>query len=66
MDVGTLAATAMMAQASSRSQVIAAKIIKDNAGSEQAVADLLQSSADNLDKLATAAAHLGTNLDITV
>lgn len=66
MDVGTLAAGMLMAQSTSRAQTIAAKIIKDNAGSDQAVADLLQASAESLDKLATAAAHLGTNLDVTV
>lgn len=66
VDIGTLATAMMTAQATSKSQVIAAKIIKDNAGSEKAVADLLQASTDNLQKIAASISGLGGNLDITV
>lgn len=66
MDIGSLAAATMMAQATSKSQIIAAKVIKDNAESQQAVAGLLEAASKNLENLAASSGPLGGTLDITV
>lgn len=64
------ASLAAAAAASSQAQVqmaVAAKIAKMNAGAEQAVAELVQASADNLKALTSAVAPgVGGKLDISV
>jgi hypothetical protein len=66
MDSVSLAVSMMSAQSTSRSQVLAAKFIKNNAESQQAVAGLLEASAQNLQKLVAETTGLGGLLDMTV
>jgi len=66
MDMVSLAITMSVAKTVSRADIIAAKMIKDNAESGKAVADLLQSAQDNLETLTAAAGQPGALLDVTV
>jgi hypothetical protein len=64
MDTASIAAAFIGAQAGSTQSVLAAKMLRMNADAEQAVAALLEASAQNL-KLANVAAGIGGNLDIS-
>ena len=65
MDTASLAAAFISAQAGSTQSVLAAKMMRMNADAEQAVAALLEASAQNLNRLANVAAGAGGNLDIS-
>jgi hypothetical protein len=65
MDTASLAAALIGAQAGSTQSVLAAKMLRMNADAEQAVAALLEASAQNLNRLANVAAGVGGSLDIS-
>jgi hypothetical protein len=65
MDTASLAAALIGAQAGSTQSVVAAKMLRMNADAEQAVAALLEASAQNLNRLANVAAGVGGSLDIS-
>jgi hypothetical protein len=65
MDTASLAAALIGAQAGSTQSVLAAKMLHMNADAEQAVAALLEASAQNLNRLANVAAGVGGSLDIS-
>ena len=65
MDTASLAAALIGAQAGSTQSVLAAKMLRMNADAEQAVAALLEASAQNLNRLANVAAGIGGSLDIS-
>jgi hypothetical protein len=65
MDTASLAAALVGAQAGSTQSVLAAKMLRMNADAEQAVAALLEASAQNLNRLANVAAGIGGSLDIS-
>jgi hypothetical protein len=65
MDTASIAAAFIGAQAGSTQSVLAAKMLRMNADAEQAVAALLEASAQNLNRLANVAAGVGGNLDIS-
>lgn len=66
MDIGSLSTAAMLASSQSRAQAVAINIIKNSAESQQAVANLLQESQENLATLADKISTSGHVLDITV
>ena len=66
MDVSSLAASMVAAQAARTQMSVAAKMLKMNADSAALIVQFLQSGQQNLEKLANAAAGLGQNLDISV
>lgn len=66
MDIASLATAAMAVRSEAKAQAIAVKIIKDNAASEQAVADLLTASQENLDTLTRNLSEPGRVVDVTV
>ena len=65
MDPASLAASLVSSQAAQFQVAIAAKFMKMNADSSQAVAQLLEAASQNATKAATAAG-VGQNLDISV
>jgi hypothetical protein len=65
MDVASLAAAMIGAQAGRTQMAVATKIMKMSIDSEASVLQLLQAGQQNAGKLADAAAGLGQNLDIT-
>jgi hypothetical protein len=66
MDVASLAAAMIGAQAGRTQMAVAAKMLKMSIGSEASVLQLLQAGQQDAGQLANAAAGLGQNLDITV
>jgi hypothetical protein len=66
MDVSSLAASMLGAQAARTQMGVAAKMLKMNADSAALIVQFLQAGQENLEKLADAAAGLGQNLDISV
>lgn len=66
MDVGSIAAAMVGAQAGRTQMAVAAKMMKMNADSAAQIVQFIESSQQNLAKMANAAAGLGQNLDITV
>lgn len=66
MDLLTSAVTMLGAQSDARAQIVAAKILKQTAGQEKAMANLLDAAAQNLDRVAAAAPGVGNMVDITV
>jgi len=66
MDVSSLAAAMVGAQAGQLQMAVAAKMIKMNADSAASIAQVIDASQQNLTKAANAAAGLGQNLDMTV
>ena len=64
MDVSSLAASMVGAQAARTQMSVAAKMLKMNADSAALIVQFLQSGQQNLEKLADAG--LGQNLDISV
>jgi hypothetical protein len=66
MDVASIAAAFVAAQASQVQTAVAAKMLKMNADSAANVVRLLDAAQQNLSSLANVASGLGGNLDITV
>jgi hypothetical protein len=66
MDVGSIAAAMVGAQAGRTQMAVAAKMMKMNADSAAQIVQFIESSQQNLAKMASAAAGIGQNLDITV
>jgi hypothetical protein len=66
MDVASIAAAMIGAQAGQGRMAVAAKMMKMNADSAAQIVQFIDSSQQNLAKMANAAAGLGQNLDITV
>ena len=66
MDVGSLASAFIGAQAAQVQLAVAAKMMRMNADSQAAVAQLLEAVSQNGAQLAAAANGLGANLDISV
>jgi len=66
VDTAALAAAFVGAQAGSVQSAVAAEMLRMNANAEQAVAALLDASAQNLNRLANVAAGIGGNLDVSV
>jgi hypothetical protein len=66
MDVTSLASAFVGAQAGKMQLAVAAKMMRMNADSQAAVAQLLEAAQQNGAQLAAAASGLGGNLDITI
>jgi hypothetical protein len=66
MDVGALASGFVAAQMGQVQLAAAAKMLKTDSDNAQSVAKLLDAAQDNANRLTSAAAGIGTNLDITV
>jgi hypothetical protein len=66
MDVGSLASAFIGAQTAQVQLAVAAKMMRMNADSQAAVAQLLETASQNGAQLAAAANGLGANLDISV
>jgi hypothetical protein len=66
MDVSSLAAAMVGAQAGRAQTAIAAKMLKMNADNAASVVQMIDSASKNLTNAANAAAGLGQNVDITV
>ncbi|MGD9847193.1 MAG: hypothetical protein AB7O60_11885 [Variibacter sp.] len=66
MDVGALASAFVGAKTAQVQLAVAAKMMRMNADSQAAVAQLLESAQQNGAQLAAAANGLGANLDISV
>lgn len=66
MDVTSLAAALVGAQAGRLQLAAAAKMMKMNADSAASIIQVIEAAQQNLNQLAGAAAGLGQNLDITV
>jgi hypothetical protein len=64
MDVASLAAAMIGAQAGRTQMAVAAKIMKMSINSEASVLQLLQAGQQSAGQLANAAAGLGQNVDI--
>jgi hypothetical protein len=66
MDVSSLAAAAVGAQAARMQIAVATKMLKMSIDSQASVLQLLQAGQNNSGQLANAAAGVGQNLDMTV
>ena len=66
MDVTSIAASFIAAQASQVQTAVAAKMMKMNASASADAAKLLQAASENLNRLANVAGGVGGNLDISV
>ena len=66
MDSADLASAFVAARAGQMQQAVAAKMLRMNAESAQAVVQLLEAGQANIDKLANVAAGIGGNLDVSV
>ena len=66
MDVTSIAASFIAAQASQVQTAVAAKMMKMNANASADAAKLLQAASENLNRLANVAGGVGGNLDISV
>jgi hypothetical protein len=66
MDVSSLAAAMVGAQAGRTQMAIAGKMMKMNADSAASIIQVIKAAQQNLDSLASAASGLGQNLDISV
>jgi hypothetical protein len=66
MDLTSIAATLVAAQAQSFATNAAISAMKTNFGSDKAAAQLLTSSTNGINQAASLAAGVGTNLDLTV
>ena len=66
MDVTSLAAAVVGAQAGRLQLAAAAKMMKMNFENEAAIAQMIEAGQQNLDQLANVAAGIGQNLDISV
>ncbi len=67
MDSGSIALGVIAAQTAQVQQAVAAKMMKMNANSDGAIADLLQAAQENMMKLAQAVnpPGVGGNLDVS-
>ena len=65
MDVASIAAAFIAAQASQLQTAAAAKMLKMNAGASADAAKLLEAAQQNFSRLANVANGIGGNLDIT-
>jgi hypothetical protein len=65
MDSADLASAFIAARAGQTQQAVAAKMLRMNAESAQAVVQLLEAGQANIDKLANVAAGIGGNLDVS-
>ncbi len=66
MNVASIAASFIAAQASQVQTAVAAKMLKMNAGASADVAKLLEAAQQNMKSLANVAGGVGGNLNITV
>jgi outer membrane protein TolC len=66
MDSADLASAFVSARAGQTQLAVAAKMLRMNAESAQAVVQLLEAGQANIDKLANVAAGIGGNLDVSV
>ena len=66
MDVSSLSAAMVGAQAGRTQMAMAAKMMKMNADNAASIIQVIEAAQQNLNQLADAAAGLGQNLDITV
>jgi hypothetical protein len=66
MDVASIAAAFVAAQAGQLQTAMAAKMLKMNANASADAANLLQAAQQNFDRLANVATGIGGNLDISV
>ena len=66
MDVASIAAAFIAAQAAQVQTAVAAKMARMNADQGENVARLLEAARQNMNPLANVAAGLGGNVDITV
>jgi hypothetical protein len=66
VDPASIAMSLMAAKAGQTQMAAAAKIMKTNADQGKAVVDLLNAAQDNMSKMASLAAGVGTQLDISV
>ena len=65
MDIASIAAALVAAQAGQLQTAMAAKMLKMNAGAADHAAKLLQAAQQNFNQLANVAGGIGGNLDIT-
>ena len=65
MNVASIAAAFIAAQASQVQTAVAAKMLKMNADMASSAAQLIDAASQNLDRLANVAAGIGRNLDVT-
>jgi hypothetical protein len=66
MDMMSLVSAQMSAQMGRAQMTVAASIMKTSAGHDAEIVQMIQASQENLGQLASAAAGLGQNLDISV
>ena len=66
MDIASIAATFVAAQAAQLQTAVAAKMLKMNASASADTARLLEAAQENMNNLANVAAGLGGNVDISV
>jgi hypothetical protein len=66
MDSADLASAFVAARAGQTQLAVAAKMLRMNAESAQAVVQLLEAGQANIDKLANVASGIGGNLDVSV
>lgn len=66
MEIGSIAAAFVAAQASQLQTAVAAKMLKMNADMASNAANLLDAASQNLNQLANVAAGIGGNLDISI
>ena len=66
MEIGSIAAAFVAAQASQLQTAVAAKMLKMNADMASSAVQLLDAASQNLNRLANVAAGIGGNLDISV
>jgi hypothetical protein len=66
MDPADLASSFVAARAGQAQLAVAAKMLRMNAESAQAVVQLLEAGQANIDKLANVASGIGGNLDVSV
>jgi hypothetical protein len=65
MDIASIAAAFIGAQAAQLQTAVAAKMLRMNADASADVAKLLEAAQQNFDRLANVAGGIGGNLDIT-
>lgn len=66
MDVSSLAAAMVRAQAGRLQLAVAAKMMKMNADNAASIVQMIEAARQNMSQLANAAAGLGQNLDISI
>jgi hypothetical protein len=66
MNIGALATAFVGAQAGEMQLAVAAKMLRMNADTAASVVKLIDAAQANIDRLASVATGVGTNLDISV